>query len=168
MGSKLTERVVLLDADAPAVARLREAGATAFAQSTSLEYGHKGVPHLPLNGIMLWNPPTSSNAGRLLGRRRRGGGGRTGADRHRHRRRRPDPGSGRAFNWGWSACATFGRVLALAALADRRSLQHRPDGPAPRSTARDMNVIARPDARDAHALPDDDTNYGIVTTASLC
>ena len=38
------------DADAPAVARLREAGAIVFAQSTSSEYGHKGVTDSPLNG----------------------------------------------------------------------------------------------------------------------
>src|SRR5262249_60272438 len=39
------------DAAAPAVARLREAGAIVFAQSTSSEYGHKGVTDSLLNGI---------------------------------------------------------------------------------------------------------------------
>ena len=40
-----------------AVARLREAGAIVFAQSTSSEYGHKGVTDSPLNGITRnpWN-----------------------------------------------------------------------------------------------------------------
>src|SRR5690348_17863211 len=42
MGSKLTDKTPV-DADAPAVARLREAGAIVFAQSTSSEFGHKGV-----------------------------------------------------------------------------------------------------------------------------
>lgn len=50
MGSKLTDKTPV-DADAPAVARLREAGAVVFAQSTSSEYGHKGVTDLPLHGI---------------------------------------------------------------------------------------------------------------------
>ena len=50
MGSKLTDKAAA-DADAPAVARLREAGAIVFAQSTSSEYGHKGVTDSPLHGI---------------------------------------------------------------------------------------------------------------------
>src|SRR4029077_17828553 len=50
MGRKLTDKAPA-DADAPAVARLREAGAIVFAQSTSSEYGHKGVTDSPLNGI---------------------------------------------------------------------------------------------------------------------
>ena len=50
MGSKLTDKAPA-DADAPAVTRLREAGAIVFAQSTSSEYGHKGVTDSPLNGI---------------------------------------------------------------------------------------------------------------------
>ena len=56
MGSKLTDKAAA-DADAPAVARLREAGAIVFAQSTSSEYGHKGVTDSPLNGITRnpWN-----------------------------------------------------------------------------------------------------------------
>ena len=87
MGSKLTDKTPA-DADAPAVARLREAGAIVFAQSTSSEYGHKGVTDSPLHGITRnpWN--TGTHARRLVGRRRRCGRGRPGADRHRHRRRR--------------------------------------------------------------------------------
>ena len=50
MGSKLADKTPA-DADAPAVARLREAGAIVFAQSTSSEYGHKGVTDSPLHGI---------------------------------------------------------------------------------------------------------------------
>src|SRR5258708_27625151 len=57
MGSKLTDKAPVVE-DAPAVARLREAGAIVFAQSTSSEYGHKGVTHSPLHGITRnpWNP----------------------------------------------------------------------------------------------------------------
>ena len=56
MGSKLTDKAPV-DADAPAVARLREAGAIVFAQSTSSEFGHKGVTDTPLNGVTRnpWN-----------------------------------------------------------------------------------------------------------------
>jgi aspartyl-tRNA(Asn)/glutamyl-tRNA(Gln) amidotransferase subunit A len=56
MGSRLTDKTAA-DADAPAVARLREAGAIVFAQSTSSEYGHKGVTDSPLHGITRnpWN-----------------------------------------------------------------------------------------------------------------
>ena len=56
MASKLTDKTPA-DQDAPAVARLREAGAIVFAQSTSSEYGHKGVTDSPLNGITRnpWN-----------------------------------------------------------------------------------------------------------------
>ncbi len=56
MGSKLTDKAPS-DADAPAVARLREAGAIVFAQSTSSEFGHKGVTDTPLNGVTRnpWN-----------------------------------------------------------------------------------------------------------------
>ena len=41
------------------MARLREAGAIVFAQSTSSEYGHKGVTDSPLHGITR-NPWNSS------------------------------------------------------------------------------------------------------------
>ena len=56
MGSKLTDKAPVVD-DAPAVARLREAGAIIFAQSTSSEFGHKGVTDTPLNGVTRnpWN-----------------------------------------------------------------------------------------------------------------
>src|SRR5215475_8159168 len=56
MGSKLTDKAPA-DADAPAVARLREAGAIVFAQSTSSEFGHKGVTDTPLHGVTRnpWN-----------------------------------------------------------------------------------------------------------------
>jgi aspartyl-tRNA(Asn)/glutamyl-tRNA(Gln) amidotransferase subunit A len=56
MGSKLTDKRPVTE-DAPAVARLREAGAIVFAQSTSSEFGHKGVTDTPLHGVTRnpWN-----------------------------------------------------------------------------------------------------------------
>ena len=56
MGSKLTGKAPA-DADAPAVARLREAGAVVYAQNTSPEYGFMGVTDSPLHGVTRnpWN-----------------------------------------------------------------------------------------------------------------
>ncbi len=56
MASKLTDKTPASE-DAPAVARLREAGAIVFAQNTSPEYGFKGVTNSPLHGITRnpWN-----------------------------------------------------------------------------------------------------------------
>jgi len=56
MASRLTDKSPAAE-DAPAVARLREAGAIVYAQNTSPEYGFKGVTDSPLNGITRnpWN-----------------------------------------------------------------------------------------------------------------
>ena len=56
MGSRLTDKSPATE-DAPAVARLREAGAILYAQNTSPEYGFKGVTDSPLHGITRnpWN-----------------------------------------------------------------------------------------------------------------
>jgi len=56
MGSRLTDKAPATE-DAPAVARLREAGAVVYAQNTSPEYGFKGVTDSPLHGITRnpWN-----------------------------------------------------------------------------------------------------------------
>jgi aspartyl-tRNA(Asn)/glutamyl-tRNA(Gln) amidotransferase subunit A len=66
------------------VARLREAGALVFAQSTSSEYGHKGVTDSPLHGITR-NP---WNTGMTPGGSSGGAGAAVAAgprpDRHRH------------------------------------------------------------------------------------
>jgi len=56
MASRLTDKTPATE-DAPAVARLREAGAVVYAQNTSPEYGFKGVTDSPLHGITRnpWN-----------------------------------------------------------------------------------------------------------------
>jgi aspartyl-tRNA(Asn)/glutamyl-tRNA(Gln) amidotransferase subunit A len=56
MGSLLTDKTPATE-DAPAVARLREAGAIVYAQNTSPEYGFKGVTDSPLHGTTRnpWN-----------------------------------------------------------------------------------------------------------------
>jgi aspartyl-tRNA(Asn)/glutamyl-tRNA(Gln) amidotransferase subunit A len=67
MGSLLTDKAPATE-DAPAVQRLREAGAIVYAQNTSPEYGFKGVTDSPLHGITRnpWNPdltPGGSSGG---------------------------------------------------------------------------------------------------------
>ena len=79
--------------DAPAVARLREAGAVLLGKTTTPEYGWKGVTDSPLTGITRNPWDLQQDAGRLVGRQRRGAGGAAGAagDRHRWRRLHPHP-----------------------------------------------------------------------------
>ena len=67
MGSRLADKSPAAE-DAPAVARLREAGAIVWSQNASPEYGHKGVTDSPLHGITRnpWNPqrtPGGSSGG---------------------------------------------------------------------------------------------------------
>ena len=87
MGSKLTDKTPA-DADAPAVARLREAGAIVFAQSTSSEYRPQGRDRFAAARHHAQSVEHRAHAGRLVGRRGRRGRGGPGAARHRHRRRR--------------------------------------------------------------------------------
>jgi aspartyl-tRNA(Asn)/glutamyl-tRNA(Gln) amidotransferase subunit A len=56
MGSQLADKTPASE-DAPAVARLKEAGAIVWSQTTSPEYGHKGVTDSPLHGVTRnpWN-----------------------------------------------------------------------------------------------------------------
>ena len=127
MGSKLTDKTPA-DADAPAVARLREAGAIVFAQSTSSEFGHKGVTNTPLNGITRnpWN--TERTPGGSSG----GAGAAVAAGLGPIAIGTDGGGSVRipsSFNGLVGLKATFGRVPDWPPLADRRPLQHRPDGP---------------------------------------
>jgi len=61
-GSLLTSREQSCDVDAPAVARLREAGAVLLGKTTTTEFGHKGVGDSPLTGITRnpWNTDLTS------------------------------------------------------------------------------------------------------------
>jgi aspartyl-tRNA(Asn)/glutamyl-tRNA(Gln) amidotransferase subunit A len=155
MASKLTAKEPV-DADAPAVARLREAGAIVFAQSTSSEYGHKGVTDSPLNGITrnpwkLDRTPGGSSGGAGAAVAAGLGPIAIGTD------------GGGSVRIPSSFCglvglkATFGRVPAWPLTGDLANT-----GPMAR-TALDcalmLEVISRPDARDPYALPADDTRY---------
>jgi aspartyl-tRNA(Asn)/glutamyl-tRNA(Gln) amidotransferase subunit A len=157
MGSKLSDEAPV-DADAPAVARLREGGALVFAQSTSSEYGHKGVTDSPQHGVTR-NP---WNTDRTPGGSSGGAGAAVAAGLGPIAVGTDGGGSVRipsSFTGLVGLKATFGRVPAWppSLTGDLGNV-----GPMAR-TALDcalmMNVMARPDARDAYALPVDGTDY---------
>lgn len=157
MGSKLTDKSPA-DADAPAVARLREAGAIVFAQSTSSEYGHKGVTDSPLHGITRnpWNTgmtPGGSSGGAGVAVAAGLGPIAIGTD---------GGGSVRipaSFNGLIGLKATFGRVPAWPPSMTGDLSNTGPMARTALDVALMMNAIARPDARDGYGLPEDDTDY---------
>jgi aspartyl-tRNA(Asn)/glutamyl-tRNA(Gln) amidotransferase subunit A len=157
MASKLTDKTPA-DADAPAVARLREAGAIVFAQSTSSEYGHKGVTDSPLNGISR-NP---WDLARTPGGSSGGAGAAVAAGLGPIAIGTDGGGSVRipaSFNGLIGLKATFGRVPAWPPSMTGDLSNTGPMARTALDAALMMNVIARPDARDGSALPADDTDY---------
>ena len=157
MGSKLTDKT-RSDADAPAVARLREAGAIVFAQSTSSEFGHKGVTDTPLNGVTRnpWNPamtPGGSSGGAGAAVAAGLGPLAIGTD---------GGGSVRipsSFNGLVGLKATYGRVPNWPPTLNGDFSNTGPMCRTAQDCALMMNAIARPDPRDPTQLPADDTDY---------
>ncbi len=157
MGSRLTDKSPA-DADAPAVARLREAGAIVFAQSTSSEYGHKGVTDSPLHGITR-NP---WNMERTPGGSSGGAGAAVAAGLGPIAIGTDGGGSVRipaSFNGLVGFKATFGRVPAWPPSLTGDLGNTGPMARTALDCALMMNAIARRDARDPAALPDDGTDY---------
>jgi aspartyl-tRNA(Asn)/glutamyl-tRNA(Gln) amidotransferase subunit A len=157
MGSKLTDKTPA-DTDAPAVARLRAAGAIVFAQSTSSEYGHKGVTDSPLNGITR-NP---WNIARTPGGSSGGAGAAVAAGLGPIAIGTDGGGSVRipaSFTGLVGLKATFGRVPVWPPSLTGELSNTGPMARTALDCALVMNVITRPDARDAYALPEDGTNY---------
>lgn len=157
MGSKLTDKTPV-DADAPAVARLREAGAIVFAQSTSSEYGHKGVTDSPLNGISR-NP---WNLERTPGGSSGGAGAAVAAGLGPLAIGTDGGGSVRipsSFNGLIGIKATFGRVPAWPPGLNGDLSNTGPMCRTALDCALMMNVISRADARDPYQLPEDDVDY---------
>ena len=157
MGSKLTDKSPA-DADAPVVARLREAGAIVFAQSTSSEYGHKGVTDSPLHGITR-NPwdmnrtPGGSSGGTAAAVAAGFGPIGIGTD---------GGGSIRlpsSFTGLVGLKATFGRVPAWPPSLTGELANTGPMARTVTDVALMMNAIARPDPRDGFALPADGVDY---------
>ncbi len=165
MGSKLTDKTPA-DADAPAVARLREAGAIVFAQSTSSEYGHKGVTDSPLHGITR-NP---WNTDRTPGGSSGGAGAAVAAGLGPIAIGTDGGGSVRipsSFSGLVGLKSTFGRVPAWppSMTGDLSNT-----GPMCRTAfdcALMMNAITRADSRDAYALPENDADYAKKSAGKL-
>lgn len=157
MGSKLTDKTPS-EADAPAVARLREAGAIVFAQSTSSEFGHKGVTDTPLNGVTRnpWNmemTPGGSSGGAGAAVAAGLGPLAIGTD---------GGGSVRipsSFNGLVGLKATYGRVPNWPPTLNGDFSNTGPMCRTALDCALMMNAIGRPDPRDPTQLPGDDTDY---------
>ena len=137
--------------DAPAVARLREAGAIILGKTAMCEFGWKGVTDSPLLGVSRnpWNRERTcggSSGGAAIATATGMGALHLGSD---------GAGSIRipaAFCGVYGFKATFGRVPAYP--PGRMALGHY--GPLTRTVedaALMLDVITRPDARDALALP---------------
>jgi aspartyl-tRNA(Asn)/glutamyl-tRNA(Gln) amidotransferase subunit A len=157
MASKLTDPAPA-DRDAPSVARLREAGAIVFAQSTSSEYGHKGTTDSPLHGLTRnpWNTertPGGSSGGAAAAVAAGMGPIAIGTD---------GGGSVRlpaSFTGLVGLKATYGRVPAWPPGLNGDLANVGPMARTVLDCAMMMNVIARPDPLDATQLPADDIDY---------
>ncbi len=151
-GSRLVKRDQDWSEDAPASARLREAGAILFAKTTTPEFGWKAIGDSPLTGITRnpWNTehtPGGSSAGAAAACAAGLGPLHLGSD---------GGGSIRipsAFTGVFGLKPSFGRVPAYP-LSTMGQLAH--IGPMARSVrdaALMLTVIAGPDDRDPYALP---------------
>jgi aspartyl-tRNA(Asn)/glutamyl-tRNA(Gln) amidotransferase subunit A len=146
------------DVDAPSVARLREAGAVFIGKTTTPEFGWKGSTDSPLTGITRnpWNrakTPGGSSGGSSAALAARFAPLALGTD---------GGGSIRipaSFTNVFGLKPSFGRVPAYP-LSPFGTVAH--VGPMSRTvldSAMLLNVIAKPDARDWHALPYEPTDY---------
>jgi aspartyl-tRNA(Asn)/glutamyl-tRNA(Gln) amidotransferase subunit A len=146
------------NADAPAVARLRESGAVFLGLSTTPEFGWKGVTDSPLTGITRnpWNPaltPGGSSGGSAAAIAAGYAPLSLGTD---------GGGSIRipcAFTGTFGLKPSFGRVPAFP-LSPFGTVAH--IGPMTRTVADSammMNAISQPDNRDWFSLPYDDVDY---------
>ena len=159
MASQLTDKTPATE-DAPAVARLREAGAVVYAQNTSPEYGFKGVTDSPLHGITRnpWNlelTPGGSSGGSGAAVAAGLGPLAVGTD---------GGGSVRipsAFCGLVGLKATYGRIPAWPP-SMHGDLAN--TGPMTRTTldcALMLNQMARPDARDPFPAQPEDKDYTV-------
>jgi aspartyl-tRNA(Asn)/glutamyl-tRNA(Gln) amidotransferase subunit A len=159
-GSRTVEKGQEWSEDAPAVARLREAGAVLLGKTTTPEFGWKAVCDSPLTGITRnpWDErmtPGGSSGGAAVAAALRMGCLHLGTD---------GGGSIRipaGFTGVFGIKPTFGRVPAWP-LSPFGTIAH--VGPITASVedaARMLTVIARPDDRDWHSLPYDPRDFVI-------
>jgi aspartyl-tRNA(Asn)/glutamyl-tRNA(Gln) amidotransferase subunit A len=138
--------------DAPSIARLREAGTVLIGKTTTPEFGWKGTTDSPLTGITRnpWNKAKTPGGSS-------GGSGAALAARFAPLALGTDGGGSIRIPAGFCGVfgfkPSFGRVPAWP-LSPFGTVAH--VGPMSR-TVRDsamlLNVLAKPDARDWHALP---------------
>ena len=157
-GSRTVDPKQAWDVDAPATARLREAGAVLLGKTTTPEFGCKGETNSPLTGISRnpWDPsktPGGSSGGTAAAVAAGMGPLSVGTD---------GAGSVRipaAFCGNFGLKPSFGRVPAYP-LSPMGTVAHLgPHTMSVRDAALMMNVLKRPDARDWTSLPPDDTDY---------
>ncbi|MGD9602647.1 MAG: amidase [Gammaproteobacteria bacterium] len=159
-GSRTVDPVQPWDVDAPATARLREAGAVLLGKTTTPEFGCKGETNSPLTGLTRnpWDPsrtPGGSSGGAAVAVAAGMGPIGIGTD---------GAGSVRipaAFCGNFGLKPSFGRVPAYP-LSPFGTVAHLgPHTMSVRDAALAMNVLKQPDARDWTALPPDPTDYTI-------
>ena len=157
-GSRTVDPDQAWDIDAPAAARLREAGAVLLGKTTTPEFGCKGETNSPLTGITRnpWNPSRTSggsSGGTAVAVAAGMGPLSVGTD---------GAGSVRipaAFCGNFGLKPSFGRVPAYP-LSPFGTVAHLgPHAMCVRDAALMMNVLKQPDPRDWTALPPDDSDY---------
>lgn len=157
-GSRTIDPNQAWDVDAPATARLREAGAVLLGKTTTPEFGCKGETNSPATGITrnpwsLAHTPGGSSGGAASAVAAGLGPLAVGTD---------GAGSVRipaAFCGNVGLKPSFGRVPAYP-LSPFGSVAHLgPHTLSVRDAALMMNVLKKPDARDWTSLPPDATDY---------
>jgi aspartyl-tRNA(Asn)/glutamyl-tRNA(Gln) amidotransferase subunit A len=159
-GSHTVDPDQLWEVDAPATARLREAGAILIGKTTTPEFGCKGETNSDLTGITRnpWDPaktPGGSSGGSAAAVAAGLGPISIGSD---------GAGSVRipaAFCGNVGFKPSFGRVPAFP-LSPFGTVSHLgPHTMSVADTAVMMNALKRPDARDWTSLPPDDTDWTV-------
>jgi len=157
-GSRTVDPSQAWDIDAPAAARLREAGAVLLGKTTTPEFGCKGETNSPLTGVSRnpWNhqkTPGGSSGGTAAAVAAGMGPISVGTD---------GAGSVRipaAFCGNVGFKPSFGRVPAYP-LSYFGTVSHLgPHTMSVRDSALMMNVLSKPDARDWTSLPPDGRDY---------
>ena len=157
-GSRTVDADQAWDVDAPATARLREAGAVLLGKTCTPEFGCKGETNSPLTGLSRnpWNPdktPGGSSGGTAAAVAAGMGPLSVGTD---------GAGSVRipaAFCGNFGLKPSFGRVPAYP-LSPMGTVAHLgPHTMSVRDAALMMNVLSLPDARDWHSLPADGRDH---------
>jgi aspartyl-tRNA(Asn)/glutamyl-tRNA(Gln) amidotransferase subunit A len=159
-GSRTIDPAQPWDVDAPATARLREAGAVLLGKTTTPEFGCKGETNSPATGITCnpWNTdrtPGGSSGGTAAAVAAGLGPLSVGTD---------GAGSVRipaAFCGNVGLKPSFGRVPAYP-LSPFGTVAHLgPHTMSVRDAALMMNVLKQPDARDWTSLPSDARDYTV-------